>query len=399
MKGILLVLCLLPWVCSVLYSQNLLGSNPVLPQIHARTLAWADYDGDGDVDLLMGGRSTLGSTIQLLRNDGATAFTSIPVPFHGWPFGAMAWGDMDGDGDPDLVETGRADDLSAWQNGRGAVAIWRNNGTSGFAAVPTALPGLEAGTVSWSDLDADGDMDVLLTGREQLQGPMAVVGENVGGVLMAGGPSGPDGCGVGGFLGGIVCIGDLGGDGLPDVVALGQDAKGGVVSCIGSNLGGLRFDCQADALPLVMDGAVAAADMEGDGDLDLVVTGIGRPYKACVLVNAGGGLSESPLPVPGLGRGAVAWGDVDGDGLKDLVLAGMQGDGRNVAHVLRQSPVGVFAELQPGLPLTGLREPCLALGDWSGDGRPDLVISGLDASGRPAALLYKWNINLNQFEP
>ena len=53
---LLLLLLFAPWV----RAQSLVGSNPVLPQIHARTLAWADYDSDGDRDLLMSGNNGAG---------------------------------------------------------------------------------------------------------------------------------------------------------------------------------------------------------------------------------------------------------------------------------------------------------------------------------------------------
>ena len=101
----LALLLLPPW----LHGQNFQGNNPALPQVHARTLAWSDYDNDGDDDLLAVGNDATGATvIRLLRNDNATTFVPVAVPFHPWPMGSAAWGDLDNDGDDDLIQTGMA---------------------------------------------------------------------------------------------------------------------------------------------------------------------------------------------------------------------------------------------------------------------------------------------------
>ncbi len=130
------------------------------------TPAFVDLDGDGDLDLVSG--EFLG-TLRAWRNTGTasapvfTALTGSASPFNGFDVGsssAPAFVDLDGDGDLDLV---------SGEEG-GALLAWRNTGTAS-APVFTALSGtanpfntIDVG--SWStpafvDLDGDGDLDLV----------------------------------------------------------------------------------------------------------------------------------------------------------------------------------------------------------------------------------------------
>ncbi len=110
-----------------------------------RSVAWVDFDHDGDLDTALAGR--------LLRNDGSGGFTDGGPGTSDGNNGSVAWGDYNLDGWADLLNTGYY-----------SVALYRN--AAGGALVPTsaALPGVYEGMVSWVDFDRDGRLDILLSG-------------------------------------------------------------------------------------------------------------------------------------------------------------------------------------------------------------------------------------------
>ena len=150
----------------------------------------------------------------------------------------------------------------------------------------------------------------------------------------------------------------------------------------------------------MMDGSVAIADMEGDGDGDLLAMGMASPWTLGLWRNIGGAVASSPaIGQVGATRGAVRWADFDNDGLMDFVYGGIEPNGAPVVRAMRQSPVGVFTDVQPGNALAELHGPQIAVADWSGDGFPDFALSGYSTGNQPVAILYKWNTTLNRFVP
>jgi hypothetical protein len=140
-----------------------------LPEDMGSGVAWGDYDGDGDPDLFVA--NAAGSLdrrahwpesptgYRLFRNDGDGTFSDVTTSagVAAAELGmAAAWGDVDGDRDLDLVVT-------HW----GGVHFWRNRGDGSFEeateAAGLAHEGPWAGA-SWGDYDRDGDIDLYLCG-------------------------------------------------------------------------------------------------------------------------------------------------------------------------------------------------------------------------------------------
>ncbi|MCC6652179.1 MAG: VCBS repeat-containing protein, partial [Candidatus Eisenbacteria bacterium] len=128
--------------------------------------AWGDYDGDGDPDLLVTGRDDASTRhADLYRNDGGGAFTPV---FSGLPpvsFSAVAWADYDKDGDQDLLLAGSTG-VGADQISR----VYSNDGSGNFTDTFAGLSGMQEGSANWGDLDNDGRLDLLLTGYNPLVG-------------------------------------------------------------------------------------------------------------------------------------------------------------------------------------------------------------------------------------
>ena len=242
--------------------------------------AFVDLDGDGDLDLVSGGYN---GTLLAWRSTGTSAapvFTALSGsanPFNGIVtgfFSTPAFLDLDGDGDLDLV-SGQPD---------GMLLAWRRDG-SGAAPVFTALTGtanpfngVDAGSYSTPtavDLDGDGDLDLvvgvesgaLLTWRNNGAGAVPVFTQLIGSANPFNGfNTGP--FSVPAFL-------DLDGDGDLDLVSGPADGKLLAWRNDGTSAAPIFSPLIGSANPF--DGidvgdwnTPAFADMDGDGDLDLV---------------------------------------------------------------------------------------------------------------------------------
>jgi hypothetical protein len=290
-------------------------------------LALADFDGDGDLDLFLGNGGWFGGLNYFWRNDGAGRFTDasdrIPNDYT-WTNGVAA-GDVDGDGDLDLL-------LAKFNRS----SLLRNDGKAAFRdATDELLPDVEAPTaaVALGDLDGDGDLDAVL-GNTLYESNLVLWNDGKGRFALDGDRVLPADQSDTLALG----LGDVDGDGDLDIVA-GNGRLGGEQSRLYRNDGrGAFTDATEACLPAqpCETHAVLLADLDADGDLDLLLGNADGPGGAPGLVwwNDGQGRFRA-APGPGaLGcerTTSLLCVDVDGDGKRELLVGtGREGGAQTV---------------------------------------------------------------------
>ena len=175
---------------------------------------------------------------------------------------------------------------------------------------------------------------------------------------------------VGGSVGPGV-IADLNDDGNADYVVTSNQS--GATDIFFGNGDG-TFQTTPLILPNYAN-SIAVADVNGDGKLDLLEVVYGTPNQLMVYLNQGGGLFSAPTlySTGGTSSGwtAVATADMNGDGKLDVVVTNSQSN--NVAVFLGDGS-GTFGA--PALFTVNLTPLDVAVGDFNGDGKPDVATVG-----------------------
>lgn len=328
-----------------------------------------DVDGDGDVDLVV---AMEWAPVQVLLNDGRGRFSAdparVPQTTHDHEEAALA--DLDGDGDLDLAIVSEDDR---------AAELWLNDGSGRFAAADfeAASDAVGNGIIA-VDVDADGDLDLVAAnadGDRLLRNDGAARFTHDRGALPR----------VDGISQDVIA-GDVDGDGDPDLV-FGKENGARLLLNDGTGRFALAPSAQWPALADETR-KVGLGDVDGDGDLDayLANTRFSRPQVDAqdrLLVNDGrGGFADATatqLPPDAQNGFHGDLHDLDGDGDLDVLSADV------VFGAPQPSPVrallndgnGHFSPAPESLWPATIRGPLfdsVAL-DADGDGRAELLLA------------------------
>ena len=328
----------------------------------AYSVSVADVNGDGKLDLIvangcLGANCSTGG-VGVLLGKGNGTFKAVVTYSSGAPsvFGShVAVGDLNGDGKLDLaVATTGAGCGSGCP--KGLVAVLLGNGDGTFKKAKTyGTGGFDAiGWVAIADVNGDKKADLVVANYCSVECSFPPAEGSVGVLLGKGNgtflavktyPSGGDGAVS-------VAVADLNKDGKADILVANCGPEACGPGSPGGNVGVLLGKGNGTFKPVVSYPAenspfnVAAADLNGDGNLDIVVSNWGTPNPATndgavtVLRGKGNGTfqPEQTFPSGGAEAPSVAIADVNKDGRLDVVLA-------CVADSLNQSSTGVATVL------------------------------------------------------
>ena len=346
-----------------------------LPGVSNGSVAWSDYNGDGKQDFLLTGLDNSYNPISKLYKNTGSGFsedTSISLP--GVYRSSVAWSDYNGDGKPDFLLTGS-----------GISKLYKNTGSGFSEDTSISLPGVDYGSVAWSDYNGDGKPDLLLTGEGNSYNRISKLYKNTGS-----GFSEDTSISLPGVTGGSVAWSDYTGDGKPDFLLTGL-SNSGRISILYKNTGsGFIPDITSISLPGV-NGDVAWSDYTGDGKPDFLLTGDDSSYNGIskLYKNTGSGFSEdTSISLPGVWYGSVAWSDYTGDGKPDFLLMGFDNNSYKKLSKLYKNTGSGFSE-DTSISLPRVDGSSVAWSDYTGDGKPDFLLTGKDSSGNYISKLYK----------
>ncbi|MFC2090951.1 FG-GAP-like repeat-containing protein, partial [Bacteroidota bacterium] len=341
--------------------------------VHYGKAKWGDYDSDGDLDFAIAGDpDSYSSASQIYRNDGGDVFTSIEADLIGGHYSDLDWGDLDNDGDLDLL----LDGTLYWNDGsdifnRTYSGLWANDGS-------TAL----------GDCDNDGDLDLLISGRMGDVGDAkSYIYRNDGNELFT-------------ELyidlraateGDAIWI-DINNDLRQDLIISGNDINGNKHTTCYINLGNYEF------IELLIDDeqfarTITAGDYDNDGDLDLLLCRtsgkIFRNDGNMIFTDIG-----EKLGGEGTYYGAN-WADIDNDGDLDLLVQIWDHYKPNFKVFINSQ--NRFIEAQDEI--IDICYGSIDAGDYDSDGDLDLLITGSDENHITHTKIYKNNTLLGNSAP
>ncbi len=317
--------------------------------------SWCDYNNDGRLDVSYMGATGSGNRIfKLYENNGNGTFTDVPTAIQGISKGWMSWADFDNDGDQDVVLMGDVGDASGTR-------VYRNDGNGNFTLIDAGLANLQRGSMAWADYDKDGDMDLLMAGTTDggNYGRSVYLYRNDGN----GGTSWSDvtvsafdlpvETSPEGVVAGACSFGDLNNDGYPDIIYTGGTG-GARIFKIYLNDGDGTFTDQFNSLVGVTKGITSLGDFDNDGDLDILVSGENTTglyqgyldYITYIAENDGNGnftmLNSGTDQIGGYYRvnASGGWNDYDRDGDLDIVVGGQNRNAQNVIRLYKNISSG-----------------------------------------------------------
>lgn len=364
-----------------LSAQTFVDINADITGVSNSSVTWGDYDNDMDMDVLISGETTNGTTTTKLYTNDNGVFTDSNIEFVGLKNGWVRWGDYDNDGDLDLLATGNSEETRSF--------IYKNE-SNAFIELNLDLEYFGAySSASWNDYDNDGDLDVFITGNwnsklYQNQGNDNFVDTEQEFVMITTSRS---------------SWADYDNDGDMDLLLTGDTGGGMKLYCYINNNGDFE-EIELENMGL-SSGSVEWGDYDNDGDLDILIMGFNDYIEPDSKIYRNDGnyiFTNIYAGIPPIAMGNATWGDYDNDGDLDILITGrLAGCGLFTTKLYENTGDDFFVDITAGL--TAAERSSVAWGDFDNDKDLDILLSGINYNGNSFTQIFRNDFNLPNLLP
>ena len=257
-----------------------------------------------------------------------------------------------------------------------------------FSDIRAGLTGVAESSSGWMDTDRDGDPDIIVAGEfYSNQQPVIATkhyNNNRNDLFTAVSRGIPD------FYRGDFAIGDLDLDGINDLAVVGETRNGGRIGTVLRGLENGGFAATNVRFTAVRDGSIDLGDMDGDGDLDVLLNGESTIGPVSLVYRNNRNWNFMPLDVQltATRRGMARWSDYNLDGLPDVLISGISTQGQPITELFQNTGKGFVKNKSS---FVGLKNSSMAFGDVDNDGDDDVILLGETVNGSKLSQLYKNN--------
>lgn len=302
---------------------------------------------------------------------------------------SVAFNDVDGDNDQDFIITGSTQRNQFGPSGGQTSRLYKNNGQGNFNQVNgTPFIGLSYSSLSFSDVNFDGTQDVISFGEDYTTGISHLkyyANDGLGNFTETTGTPFPNMKRI------DFKIADFDNNGVKDVLFIGLGGNGNpnirLFENTGTEMSPNYFNqFNPSPIPAVRKGSIAIADVDGDNDLDIFISGeLANGTKIARLYRNNGNFQFSQVmgtPFDAVDSGDSAFADVDDDGDQDLLISGLDSNDDNVLKLYLNDGTGsVFTEAVDAIDISSVfLLEAFDFGDIDGDGDFDVLFTGYNTS-------------------
>ena len=353
-------------------------------------VSWGDYDKDGDMDLALMGQSSTGTITNVYVNNNGT-FENTNQNFTKFIGGDIEFVDVNQDGYLDVAVAGNAEG-----NVRKAELYINEEGNFFSKMDDYNVEGLSQSDMEWGDLDNDGDPDLIIAGIDKNNEFQTYYYTNLGDFNFLN-----EGLfNEVGMINGEIDIVDADQDGDNDLFSTGTKGstqnrqfhsgrikntyyREGYDEDVDYNNYGFNVNSG------FMNGNAEYADLDGDGELDFLAIGEDGNGNIELQTN----LATLNKNIFKLKNVDFDFADYNNDGQSDMIIAGEDpntGEAKTMLFTTYPAYFGnQYGIIKSDLQIQGLRESSVDWIDYDKDGDLDLFLTGLDDNGLAKAMLYK----------
>lgn len=370
------LLIMLFFVTQLLPAQNFTEkAGTMFENVSYSSIEFADVDGDNDEDVIVAGFYTFNpyqtASTKLYMNDGMGNYVEKDSPLVGIARGDIKFFDADGDNDLDVIIAGEHQFLDR------TTRLYLNDGAGNFTEkMGTPFEGVVYCSIAIADIDNDNDLDVFIIGKEPwFSYAWLYRNDGSGNFVKVTAPP------MEGLSFSSAAFADIDGDNDQDLFITGRKYHNTQphMAILYSNDGFGNFSVLTDTtFKALAYSSVEFADVDGDNDLDLLTTGAHYSTIHTILyLNDGLGrfTEKTGTTFDDVAYSSIKFKDMDGDNDPDVLIAGSTSSGLRSTKLYMNDGAGNFSEL-PGTPFEGIDQCAVGIADINGDNDYDILISG-----------------------